>query len=66
MPDGRKLRHREHPFFSGSPPTSLLSRLKVLRFSLDEEADVTLVDALQRVRTALDASPELNLFARRP
>jgi RNA polymerase sigma factor (sigma-70 family) len=66
MPDGRKLRHREHPFFSGSPPASLLSRLKGFRFSLDEEADVTFVDALQRVRTALDAPPELNLFARRP
>jgi RNA polymerase primary sigma factor len=66
MPDGRKLRHREHPFFSGSPPASLLSRLKALRFLLDEEASVTIVDALDRVRTVLDVSPEVNLFARRP
>lgn len=66
MPDGRRLRHREHPFFSGSPPDSLLNRLRGLRFSLDDEADVTLVDALRRVRAALDVAPELNLFAKRP
>jgi len=64
--DGGKLRYREHPFFSGSPPTSLLDRLRGLRFSLDEEDDVTFVDALDRVRAALDVPPELNLFARRP
>jgi RNA polymerase sigma factor (sigma-70 family) len=64
--DGRRLQHREHPFFSGSPPAPLLDRLWALRFSLDEEAQVTLVDALRRVRTALDAPAELNLFARRP
>jgi RNA polymerase sigma factor (sigma-70 family) len=66
MPDGRKLRHREHPFFSGSPPASLQDRLNGLRFTLDEEADVTFVEALHRVREALDVSPELNLFAKRP
>jgi len=66
LADGGKLRHREHPFFSGSPPASLLNRLKGLRFSLEEEADVTFVDALDRVRTALDVPPELNLFAKRP
>jgi RNA polymerase primary sigma factor len=65
-PDGRRLRQREHPFFSGSPPDSLLDRLSGLRFSLDEEADVTLVDALHRVRTALDVPADLNLFVRRP
>ncbi len=65
-PDGRRLQHREHPFFSGSPPAPLLARLRGLRFSLDEEADVTFVDALRRVRTALDAPPDLNLFAKRP
>ena len=45
-------------------PCSLL-RLNGLRFSLDEESEVTFVDALHRVRTVLDVSPELNLFARR-
>ena len=44
MPDGTKLRHREHPFFSGSPPASLQNRLKGLYFSLDEEAGVTIVE----------------------
>lgn len=66
MPDGRKLRHREHPFFSSSPPASLQDRLKRLRFTLDEEEDVTFVDALRRVREALDVTPELNLFVKRP
>jgi RNA polymerase primary sigma factor len=66
MPDGRTLRHREHPFFSGSPPAFLESLLKGLCFSLDEEADVTFVEALHRVREALDVSPALNLFAKRP
>jgi RNA polymerase sigma factor (sigma-70 family) len=66
LADGRRLRHREHPFLSGSPPACLESRLKGLCFSLDEEADVTFVDALHRVREALDVSPALNLFAKRP
>ncbi len=68
LPDaGRQaLRHREHPFFSGSPPVPLLKRLTCLRFSLDEESEVTFVDALHRVRAVLDASPDVNLFARRP
>jgi RNA polymerase primary sigma factor len=66
MPDGRKLRHREHPFFSASPPPSLENRLKGLRFSLDEESDVTFVEALHRVRATLDVAPDLKLFAKRP
>jgi hypothetical protein len=66
LPDGRKLRHREHPFFSATPPEPFLNRLKQLRFRLEEEDSVTLVDALDRVRRALDTTSELNLFARRP
>jgi RNA polymerase primary sigma factor len=66
LPDGRKLRHREHPFFSATPPSPFLHRLEQLRFSLDEEECISLVDALDRVRRVLDTSPELHLFARRP
>jgi RNA polymerase primary sigma factor len=66
MPDGRRVRHREHPFFSALPPEKLLSRLLGLRFSLDEEEDATLLDAVERVRNALDVEPELDLFAKRP
>jgi RNA polymerase primary sigma factor len=66
MPDGRRLRHREHSFFSSSPPAPFVDRLNSLRFSLDEESDVTFADALHRVRAALDMAPELNLFAKRP
>jgi hypothetical protein len=34
MPDGRKLRHREHPFFSASPPAPFLNRISGLRFAV--------------------------------
>lgn len=64
--DGRRRRHREHPFFSSDPPASLLSRLELLRFSFDEEASATFIDAISRVRNALDVSSELELFARFP
>lgn len=66
LPDGRKLRHREHPFFSDSPPVGFLGRLERLRFSLAEEESVTLLEAVDRVRTALDVSADVDLFARWP
>lgn len=66
LPGGRKLRHREHPFFSDSPPAGFLGRLERLRFSLDEEESVTLLDAVDRVRKAMDVSADLDLFARWP
>jgi hypothetical protein len=66
LPDGRKLRHREHSFFSATPPSSFLDRLERLRFGLEEEESVSLVDASDRVRHALDTTPELDLFAKRP
>ena len=64
--DGRKLRHREHPFFSESPPRPLLDRLAGLEFRLEEEEELSLTDALERVRRALDTTAELNLFVRYP
>ena len=63
---GKGRRHREHPFFSGSPPDGLLIRLEALRFSLDEEERVGLLDAVGKVKSALDTTPELDLFVRRP
>lgn len=66
MPDGRRLRHREHPFFSDEPPVALASRLTGLRFTFDEEERVTLVDALDRARLALDTKAEQNLFVNHP
>lgn len=66
MPKGRHVRHREHPFFSPIPPEGLVTRLKGLRFTLAEEEEVTLVDALDRVRGALDTEAELDLFVTRP
>jgi len=66
FPDGRKLRHREHQFFSNSPPELFLQRLAGLRFTLSEEADATLIEALDRVRSALDRLADLNLFVSRP
>lgn len=66
LSDGRRLRHREHPFFSASAPPRLLSRLERLRFTLEEEEQVTLIDALGRAREAFDAPADLNLFVHRP
>src|SRR5262249_37540843 len=56
LPDGRRVRHREHPFFSATPPAAFLHRLGQLRFTLEEEVGATLVDALDRVRRVLDTT----------
>jgi len=64
--DGRKVRHREHPFLSCNPPQPLLKRLSNLRFSLEEEESATLVDAMARTRRTLDVIPEQEMFARFP
>jgi RNA polymerase primary sigma factor len=66
LPGGRRVRHREHPFFSSNPPEDLIARLGILRFTLAEEEKVTLLDALDRVRKALDLDATLDLFAKRP
>lgn len=66
LPGGRKLRHREHPFFSAQPPLAFLGRLAKLGFTLAEEESVGLTDAIDRVRCVLDTSAEFNLFARKP
>ena len=62
--DGRRLRHREHPFFSADPPAALLSRLQQLRFTLDDEASATFFDAVSKVRRTFDVDSEFELFAR--
>lgn len=64
--DGRKIRHREHPFLSYQPPRPLLERISNLRFTLNDEENATIVDALERTRRALDVIPEMDLFARYP
>ena len=64
--DGRRILHREHPFFSNSPPPRLLQRLSELAVTFEEEEQTTLTDVLQRVRHALLPDSELNLFAKRP
>ncbi len=64
--DGRKVRHREHPFLSYQPPRPLLERISTLRFTLDDEENATIVDAMERTRRALDVTPEIELFARYP
>jgi RNA polymerase sigma factor (sigma-70 family) len=66
LPDGRKVRHREHPFFSAAPAPGLVLRLEKLRFSLEEEENATILDALDRVRLALDVDAEMSLFTRWP
>lgn len=64
--DGRRVLHREHPFFSNDPPLRLLERIAKLAVGIEEEEQTTLVDVLQRVRNALMPEGEQNLFAKRP
>ena len=64
--DGRKVRHREHPFLSYQPPRPLLERISNLRFTLDDEENTTIVDAMERTRRALDVVPEQKMFAKYP
>jgi RNA polymerase sigma factor (sigma-70 family) len=64
--DGRKVRHREHPFLSYQPPRPLLERIGNLRFTLDDEENATIVVAMERTRRALDVVPEQEMFARFP
>lgn len=64
--DGRKVRHREHPFLSHQPPRPLIERIANLRFTLDDEENATIVDTLERTRRALDVIPEQEMFARFP
>lgn len=66
LPDGRKLRHREHPFLSDNPPNAFVERLERLEFTFDEEEEATLTDAISRVRQALDTKSDFDLFARYP
>ncbi len=66
QPNGRTRLYRQHPFFSSTPSPKLVSRLSQLRFTLEDEEHVSLVDALARVRGVLDADPELNLFVNNP
>ena len=64
--EGRRVMHREHPFFSADPPPRLLERLDGLAIPIEQEEQTTLVDVLDRVRAALLPDSELNLFARKP
>ncbi len=64
--DGRRVLHREHPFFSNDPSPRLLQRLSELAVTFEEEEQTTLTDVLKRVRHALLPDSELNLFAKWP
>jgi RNA polymerase sigma factor (sigma-70 family) len=64
--DGRRIRHREHPFFSNEPPARLLERIQGMSISFAEEEQTGLTDVLARVRAALAPDSELNLFAKHP
>jgi RNA polymerase sigma factor (sigma-70 family) len=64
--DGRRILHREHPFFSNKPPPRLLERIEGMSISFAEEEQTGLTDVLARVRTALAPDSELNLFAKHP
>lgn len=51
---GRPVARREHRYRIGQPGDSLLQKLQGIAFSLDEEADLAIVDVTSRVRAAFD------------
>lgn len=63
---GRRILHREHPFFSCDPPKRMVERIEGLTVAFQEEEQTTLPDVLHRVRIALLPDSELNLFAKYP
>ena len=51
---GRPLACREHRYNRGQSGESLIQKLETIAVSLDEEADITLIDVTGRVRAAFD------------
>jgi len=51
---GKPIVRREHRFHRGQPGDALLQKLMHIAFSLDEEDDLTIVDAKRRAQAAFD------------
>jgi hypothetical protein len=51
---GKPTACREHTFHRGQPGDALIQKLQTIAFSLEEEAELTLVDVTSRVRAGFD------------
>lgn len=63
-PDGKRLRHREHPFTSRMPPEKVISRIHALAIAFEAEDSLTVSDVSQMLRGAFDNDPEFASFFR--
>lgn len=59
---GRTERSRTHIHYSGHSGESLIQKLEQIVFTLDEEADITIVDPSSRVRAAFDVEKVTKRF----
>ncbi len=59
---GRAERSRTHIHYSGHSGESLIQKLEQIVFTLDEEADITIVDPSSRVRAAFDVEKVTKRF----
>ena len=62
---GRAERSYRHIYNTGQSGESLIQKLELIVFTLDEEADVTIVDANSRVRAAFDVEKVTKRFYER-
>ena len=59
---GRPLACREHRYAREQSGESLIQKLETIAFSLDEEANLSLVDVIGRVRAAFNVEPVTKRF----
>ena len=62
---GRPERSRTHIHHAGQTGEPLIQKLEAIVFTLDEEADITIVDSTSRVRAAFDVEKVTKRFYER-
>ena len=62
---GKPLACREHRYHSEQSGESLIQKLEAIAFSLDEEANLTLIEVRGRLRAAFDVEPVTKKFYNR-
>ena len=59
---GRAERYRSHIYDTGQSGESLIQKMELIVFTLEEEADITIVDPSSRVRAAFDVEKVTKRF----
>lgn len=59
---GRPLASREHRYYAGQSGEALIQKLRSITFTLDEEADLTLIDVAGRLRAAFNVERATKKF----